>query len=60
MPLKAIDTEPIVRLQEVFNQVYDRARYAHRIDYCQPLPPPKLSPEDQQWVDDLLAPLRSQ
>lgn len=60
IPLKAMDAEPIVQLQEVFNQVYDRARYTHRIDYRQPLPPPKLSPEDQQWVDDLLAPLRSQ
>jgi Protein of unknown function (DUF4058) len=59
IPLKSTDVEPIVVLQEVFNQVYERARYAQRIDYRQPLPPPKLSVENQQWVDDLLAPLRS-
>ena len=59
IPLKPTDSEPIVLLQEVLTQVYERARYAHRLDYRQPLPPPKLSTEDQQWVDELLAPLRS-
>jgi Protein of unknown function (DUF4058) len=59
IPLKPTDSEPVVLFQEVFTQVYERARYAHRIDYRQPLPPPKLSVENQQWVDELLAPLRS-
>lgn len=59
IPLKPPDSEPLVSLQDVFNGVYDRARYATRIDYRQPPPPPTLSPEDQQWVDELLAPLRN-
>jgi len=59
IPLKPTDAEPIVLLQEVFNQLYERARYAQRIDYRQPLPPPKLSSENQQWLDELLQPLRS-
>lgn len=48
IPLKAGDAELIVSLQPVFTQVYDRARYTNRIDYRQPLPPPKLSDAEQQ------------
>ncbi|KAM3091340.1 DUF4058 family protein [Phormidesmis sp. 146-12] len=59
LPLKLGDDELGVNLQDVFSGVYDRASYDLRIDYRQPLPPPKLSVENQQWVDDLLAPLRS-
>lgn len=58
IPLKPSDAEPIVPLQEVFTGVYDRARYAGRIDYRQPVPSPKLSPSDQQWVDQQLAVFR--
>ncbi|MBV8885021.1 MAG: DUF4058 family protein [Chroococcidiopsidaceae cyanobacterium CP_BM_RX_35] len=60
IPLKAGDAEPIVPLQSVFTQVYDRARYASRIDYAQPLPPPKLPDVEQQWVETVLAPMREQ
>lgn len=55
IPLKPSDSEPIVPLQEVLSHVHESARYANRIDYCQPLPPPKLSETEQQWVNDLLA-----
>jgi len=58
IPLKPEDPEPLVPLQEVFHQLFERARYGSRIDYRQPIPPPHLSPADQQWVDALLAPLR--
>lgn len=58
IPLKPDEAEPIVPLQSVFDQVYERARYDTRIDYHQPVPPPKLSDADQQWVDELLAPFR--
>jgi Protein of unknown function (DUF4058) len=51
IPLKPDDPEPIVPLQEIFNGVYDRARYASRIDYDQPIPPPALSESDRQWVE---------
>ncbi|BAU14875.1 hypothetical protein LEP3755_54300 [Leptolyngbya sp. NIES-3755] len=60
IPLKGGETEPIVELQTVFTQVYDRARYASRIDYTQPLPPPMLSKADQDWVETLLASMREQ
>jgi hypothetical protein len=58
IPLKPNEAEPSVPLQAVFDQVYERARYDTRIDYHQPVPPPKLSEADQQWVDELLAPIR--
>jgi len=58
IPLKPDEAEPIVSLQEVFAHVYERARYGSRIDYRQTIPPPKLSEAHQQWVDELLAPIR--
>jgi len=58
IPLRPDDREPIIPLQEAFNRVYERARYRTRIDYRQPMLPPKLSEADQQWVDALLASLR--
>lgn len=58
IPLKPGDAEPVVPIQEVFTQLFDRARYRTRIDYRQPIPPPALAQADQQWVNDLLAPLR--
>ncbi|MBW4541337.1 MAG: DUF4058 family protein [Myxacorys chilensis ATA2-1-KO14] len=59
LPLKSDDEELAVDLQAVLGGVYERASYELRIDYHQPVPPPKLLPEEQQWVDELLAPLRS-
>jgi len=53
IPLRSADTEISVDLQGVFNRVYDEARYALRIHYQQPMPLPKLSAEDQAWVDSL-------
>jgi hypothetical protein len=58
VPLKPDEPEPVVRLQEVFNHVYERSRYEGRIDYHQPVPLPKLSESDQRWMDELLAPHR--
>ena len=58
IPLKPGDAEPIVPMQEVFTQLFDRARYGTRIDYRQSVPPPALAESDQRWVDDLLALLR--
>jgi hypothetical protein len=58
IPLKPDEPEPSVPLQAVFDRVYERARYGSRIDYRQPVPPPKLSEADQHWMDALLAPLR--
>jgi len=58
LPLKPDDPELAVDLQAVVLGVYDRGSYHVRIDYYQPVPPPKLSEADQQWVDALLAPLQ--
>lgn len=58
LPLRPEDEEPWVELQTIVQGVCDRAGYDDRIDYGQPVPPPRLSEADQQWVDELLAPLR--
>lgn len=58
VPLKLTQKEPLVPLQEVFNGVYERARYETRIDYRQLVPPPALSQIMEQWVEALLAPIR--
>lgn len=54
LPLKPDEPELIVDLQPILLGVYDRGSYQFRIDYNQPVPPPKLSDADQQWVDELL------
>ena len=55
VPLKRGEQELLLPLQEVFDGVYDRARYQSRINYLEPPPPPPLSEADQQWLDVLLA-----
>lgn len=55
LPLKPEDAELEVNLQSIVLDVYDRASYDFRIDYNQPVPPPKLSETDRIWVDRLLA-----
>jgi len=58
LPLKLDEPELAVDLQVILLGVYDRGSYYLRIDYYQTVPLPKLSESDQQWVDELLAPLR--
>ena len=41
MPLAANEAEPIIDLQGLLYQTYDRAGYAMVIDYAKPLPPLK-------------------
>lgn len=53
IPLKSGDTEISVDLQDALNGVYEEARYAMRVDYRQPVPPPKLSAEEDAWIDSL-------
>ncbi len=53
LPLRAGDAEPIVDLQGLLNQVYDRAAYDFRVDYtATPVPP--LSEADAAWADSWL------
>ncbi len=60
LPLKPEDGDTIVDLQAILMGVYDRGSYDLRIDYRQPVPPPALSKPDEQWIDQILAPQRSQ
>ena len=47
------DTEPLVDLQKLLQELYDRAGYDLAIDYTQePIPP--LSENDTTWADILL------
>ncbi|RMF67333.1 MAG: DUF4058 family protein [Cyanobacteria bacterium J069] len=55
VPLKAGDREPILPLQQIVVGVYERGRYASRIDYHQPVPPPELSPTEQAWAMSVLS-----
>jgi hypothetical protein len=58
LPLKPEDAELIIDLQSIVEELFDRARYAQRIDYCQPVPSPLLTSIQQAWVDELLLPIR--
>ncbi|HEY9850993.1 MAG TPA: DUF4058 family protein [Leptolyngbyaceae cyanobacterium] len=60
LPLKLEDPELTVDLQTILLGVYDRGSYQFRIDDRQPVPGPKLSEADRQWVDTLLAPIRGE
>lgn len=53
LPLQKDDVEPTIDLNELLNQVYDRARYDVRIDYTQK-PVRELSETNQVWADNLL------
>ncbi|MDJ0734194.1 MAG: DUF4058 family protein [Nostocaceae cyanobacterium] len=53
IPLRAGETEPLLDLQPLLHQVYDRARFELAIDYSQSCRP-KLSPEDEAWVRGFL------
>lgn len=49
IPLKKGDADASVPLQEVFDIVYQRARYDLSVRYTAPLDPP-LTPEELRWV----------
>jgi hypothetical protein len=53
VPLKAGEEEPILNLQAVLNQVYERGRYHLAIDYAKPAQPP-LADEDRDWANGLM------
>lgn len=56
IPLGAEDPGIPLALQQVVNETYDRAGLDLAIDYSQPPPSPKLSPEDQAWIAAILNP----
>ena len=53
LPLKSGDTEPLVDLQLLLNNIYDQASYDLAIDYTQEPVPPLLE-EERVWVNKLL------
>ena len=55
VPLSAPDPDVPLDLGAIVPVVYERGGYATRIDYRQPVPPPPLAPEQQAWVEHLLA-----
>ncbi|MEO1390529.1 MAG: DUF4058 family protein [Cyanobacteria bacterium J06634_6] len=50
IPLQTEDEAVTVSLQSVLDALYQKGRYASRIDYSKAPPPPKLSEEEQQWL----------
>ncbi|NJK66678.1 MAG: DUF4058 family protein [Microcoleus sp. CSU_2_2] len=53
LPLRREDVEPVLDLQVLINQVYDRAGYDFEIDYtAEPVPP--LSESNAVWANALL------
>jgi hypothetical protein len=57
IPLREGDREPVVDLQALLHQVYDRAGYDYTIDYSRE-PIPSLSEADTLWVNNLLQELQ--
>jgi Protein of unknown function (DUF4058) len=53
LPLRSEDTEPVIDLQALLNEVYDISGYDLVVDYSQEAVP-ALSEEDAVWADALL------
>lgn len=53
VPLRAGEAAPLLQLQPLIYQVYDRARFELAIDYRQPLSP-QLSESEQTWVSECI------
>ncbi|MEH1824955.1 MAG: DUF4058 family protein [Nostoc sp.] len=53
VPLRQGEPEPIVDLQRLLNEIYERARFDLAIDYSQPL---KIvqSPQEEAWLREIL------
>ena len=53
IPLQPGDAEPLVALNRLVHDVYDRAGYDLTLDYQQPPPPPQIRAQDVQWMQQL-------
>ncbi|NET57239.1 MAG: DUF4058 family protein [Symploca sp. SIO2E6] len=53
LPLRSPDSEPIIDLRALLNQVYERAGYGFVLDYST-APVPSLSKRSQVWMDTML------
>lgn len=54
IPLQADEGEPVLALNQIVHDLYDRAGYDLAVDYGQP-PVPLLSGEDAQWAAQLMS-----
>ncbi len=54
LPLLPGEAEPEVRLNDIFHDLYGRARFDLRVDYDGPATPP-LSEEDAAWAREVVA-----
>jgi len=54
IPLLEPDQDASIDLAAAFSAIYDRCAYASQIDYTQPPPSPRLSPEEALWLGGLL------
>lgn len=59
IPLLYPDPDLALDLGAIVHEVYARGAYSRRLDYTQSPPPPELSAEDAQWLQELLAPYRN-
>lgn len=53
VPLFSQETEPLLDLQPLLHQIYDRARFELAIDYQSPVRP-NLSAEDWEWLQSFI------
>jgi len=53
LPLRSLDSEPIIDLRSLLSQVYQRAGYGYVIDYSKN-PVPSLSKQSRLWMDEIL------
>jgi hypothetical protein len=54
IPLRQGEPEPVIDLQKLLNEVYQRARFDLAIDYSQPVKP-SFSPSDTDWIAQILS-----
>jgi Protein of unknown function (DUF4058) len=55
IPLLPRDAEPMLDLNSVLHDLYDRARFDLRLNYAAPAPPPSLAEEDVAWSREIVA-----
>lgn len=55
IPLDPPDADVLLDMNAALRTVYERAAYARRIDYRQPVPPPALRPAIAKWMKAHLA-----
>lgn len=54
IPLHSGEAEPILSLNQILHDLYDRAGYDLAVNYQQPPPDPPLAAEDAAWLDEHL------